>query len=98
MRPLHDARQPPDHRALGLGDPYPPPQPPQRPQEPPPPKPKPPEELPEALIGQDPEKQREHKKLLEQEAQFDTMFERWENNFEQWKKDNEQNPDMVRNL
>merc|ERR1712218_41876 len=29
----------------------------------------------------------------EQEKQFDSMFEKWEANFEQWKSDNETNPD-----
>jgi len=37
--------------------------------------------------------QMEHDRLLEQEKQFDSMFEKWEANFEQWKSDNETNPD-----
>ena len=37
--------------------------------------------------------QMEHDRLLEQEKQFDSMFEKWEANFEQWKSDNENNPD-----
>lgn len=35
----------------------------------------------------------EHDLLLEQEKQFDFMFDKWESNFEQWKSDNETNPD-----
>jgi hypothetical protein len=35
----------------------------------------------------------EHDRLLEQENQFDSMFEKWEANFEQWKIDNDSNPD-----
>ena len=37
--------------------------------------------------------QMEHDRLLDQEKQFDSMFEKWEANFEQWKSDNENNPD-----
>ena len=37
--------------------------------------------------------QMEHDRLLEQEKQFDSMFEKWEENFEQWKCDNENNTD-----
>ena len=37
--------------------------------------------------------QMEHDRLLEQEKQFDSMFEKWEENFDQWKSDNENNPD-----
>ncbi len=83
---------PPDHRALGLGDPYPAPGPPKptsapkrtEPEEPP---------LPP---GHDAKTEKDYAKLIQQEKQFDTMFERWEKNFEQWKTDNENNPDLVR--
>ena len=47
--------------------------------------------VPDAQMGQ--AAQMEHDRLLEQEQQFDSMFEKWEENFEQWKCDNENNTD-----
>jgi hypothetical protein len=37
----------------------------------------------------------EHSKIMEQEAEFDKMFENWERNFASWKLQNENNPDVV---
>ncbi len=44
-------------------------------------------------VLEDKSTQQEHDRLVEQEQQFDKMFERWEENFEQWRSDNEGNPD-----